>query len=210
VNGTNTQLFVQAENGGLPAIVYGYDSTNGSIPSSFSSNFLVKGDGTASSPAITFSTAPTVTVGGARYFVFVLDSQEQNNQELLSIDDVTITANNQVVWSMADTIRLNSAAPFTLTVQSNGADMAFYVPVAAFNGFGLTGSSTFIFTATHSLSSGGNEEWLFTDRGIPSAITFFATNAPIVDIVVPEPSTIWTGAFSLLAIVALSRRRMKA
>ena len=195
VEGNNTQLFLSGTNG-LPAVVYGYNATNAAIPSTFSTNFLVKGDGTGSSSPITFSTAPVTTLVGNKYFVFVLDAQEPNKLESLQVTNISISVNSNVIWSSTDTILLNSTAIRTLTPTGNGADMAVYIPVAAFNGLNLTGASTFVFSATHFDSSGGNEEWIFTDRGIPTAISFFPANGVIQDIVVPEPTT---GALALLS-----------
>ena len=197
VEGNNTQLFLSGTNG-LPAVVYGYNATNAAIPSTFSTNFLVKGDGTGSSSPITFSTAPVTTLVGNKYFVFVLDAQEPNNTvAALQITNISISVNSNVIWSSTDTILLNSTAIRTLTPTGNGADMAVYIPVAAFNGLNLTGASTFVFSATHFDSSGGNEEWIFTDRGIPTAVSFFPANGVIQDIPsVPEPST---GALALLS-----------
>lgn len=208
VYGDNNNLFVSGTNA-LPAVVYGYNATNAAIPSSFNSNFLVKGDGTGSSAPITFSTAPYTNVNNKLYFVFVLDSQENPTKELLSIDNITITVNGNAIWSTTEAIILNPGAPLTITPQSNGADMAFLVPVAAFNGLGLTGSSTFIFTATHSQSSGGNEEWQFTDKGVTSSVTFFTPGQPIQDlsVTVPEPSTVGMMFLALGGGIAYSRRR---
>ncbi len=199
VNGDNTQLFLTGTNG-LAAVVFGYDATNAAIPSSFSNSLLVKADGTSSSSPITFSSAPFTTLLGNRYFAFVLDAQEPKNLESLQITNISITVNGNVIWSSTETILLNSTAILTLTPQGNGADMAVYIPVAAFNGRNLTGASTFIFSATHFGSSGGNEEWLLTDRGIPTAVSFFPTSGVIQDIpAVPEPSTfalaVLSGAF---------------
>ena len=208
VDGNNTQLFVGST--GLPAVVYGFDATNAAIPSTFSNNFFVKGDGTASSTPITFSSAPTTYLGGMRYFVFVLDAQEPGSNQAISLDNMSISVNNVTIWSTTDTLLLNSRSPLTLTPQGNGADMAFYIPVAVFNNLGLTGSSTFVFTVTQSQSSGGNEEWEFTDRGIPTAITFFAPGETIVDVVVPEPSTTVLAFSSLLALAGFAKYRMKA
>lgn len=203
VNGDNTQLFLSGTNG-LPAVVYGYDATNAAIPSTFNSNFLVKGDGTGSSAPITFSTAPTTTVGSLRYFVFVLDLQETNKNESLSVTNVSITVNNQVIWQSTDDILVNSTTALTLTPLGNGADMALLVPVAAFNGLGLTGADTFIFSATHALSHNGNEEWQFTDRGITSQIVFYLPGESIEDVpAVPEPSTI---AFAMAGLGLIAFR----
>jgi hypothetical protein len=206
VYGNNTQLFLSGTNG-LPAVVYGYNATNAAIPSTFSSNFLVKGDGTGSSAPITFSTAPYSAVGGKRYFVFVLDLQETSNNESLLISNVSVTINNQTIWQSTDSLLVNSSTPLTLTPLGNGADMALLVPVAAFSGLGLTGSSTFIFSATHSLSNNGNEEWQFTDEGITSQVAFFQAGELVQDIAqVPEPATILNAAAGL-GLVAYFRGR---
>ena len=174
----------------------GYDLTNAAIPSTFSNNFLVKGDGVGSSSPLNFVNAPYTTIGASLYFTFVLDLQETNNNESLSVDAFELLVNSTVIWSTQEPILVNNGTPLTLTPLGNGADMALFIPVASFNGLNLTGSDTFIVRATHSLSHNGNEEWLFTDRGITTPIQFFGPTDPIFDPSmnnVPEPSTFVLG-----------------
>ena len=188
--GNNTNVVI-AGTGGLNGIAVGYNSTNAAIPSTFNSSILVKSDGTSSSSPLNFSSAPYTNIGGSRYFVFILDSQETSPARTLSLDLLELVVANVAVWSTTEAILLNSGAPFTLTPLGNGADMAFFVPVSAFNGLGLTGSDTFIFRATHSLSDNGAEEWIFSDRGITTPVSQFGSTAPIFDsqMQIPEPST---------------------
>lgn len=113
-----------------------------------------------------------------------------------------------VVWSTQEAFVLNPSAPLTLTPLGNGADMALFIPVASFNGLNLTGSDTFIVRATHSNSHNGNEEWLFTDRGITTPVVFFDPIDPIFDPGVngiPEPSTFDLGLLGA-GLLALRRR----
>jgi len=200
----------------LPAIVYGYNSTNASIPSIFSTKFLVKGDGTGSSAAINFSTAPYTIVSNQKYFIFVLDIQEPGsvNSYPIQIDNITISLNGVNIWKTTQAMQVNNVGTaITPTPRGNGADMAFYVPVSIFNGRGLTGASTFIFTASHSNTSGGSEEWQFTDKGIPTGITFYSPTDPIFDPGVPELST-WAlaligGSFLVFRCCGSSSRILK-
>ncbi len=207
VQGNNNSMFVTGSNG-LPAIVYGYNATNSSIQSTFSTNFLVKGDGVGSSAPINFSTAPFTIVSNQKYFIFVLDIQEpaSANSYPIQIDNITISVNGVNIWNTTQALQVNNVGTtITPTPSGNGADMAFYVPVSIFNGRGLTGASTFIFTATHSNTSGSSEEWQFTDKGIPTAISFYSSTEPIFDAVVPEPST-WALGLIGGGFIVLRRR----
>lgn len=207
VLGNNAQVGVAGSNG-LNAIAVGYDLTNAAIPSTFSTNFLVKGDGVGSSSPLNFVNAPYTTIGASLYFTFVLDLQETNNNESLSVDAFELLVNSNVIWSTQEPLVVNNGTPLTLTPLGNGADMALFIPVASFNGLNLTGSDTFIVRATHSLSHNGNEEWLFTDRGITTPVQFFGPNDPIFDPSmnnVPEPSTFVLGLLGA-GLLALRRR----
>jgi hypothetical protein len=213
ING-GTSVYV-AGTSGASAFVVGYGSSQNAIPSTFSSNFQVNtSDGTPqSSGTLQFLQIPYASVGGSLYFALVLDAQEvSSNQanpqrEALRIDWVRITVGSTLVWQTTDSILLNATAPFTLTPLGNGADMAIFIPVSIFNGFNLTGSTTFVFTAQHSLGDNGSDEWIFTDRGIGGGTQFFGANQIIQAAEpVPEPST-W--ALSLLGAAALALRSRK-
>lgn len=61
VFGNDANMMVAGSNG-LNAIAVGYDLTNAAIPSTFSTNFLVKGDGVSSSTPLNFANAPNTTI----------------------------------------------------------------------------------------------------------------------------------------------------
>jgi len=95
------------------------------IQSSFRVNFLVLGNETKSSAPLFFKDVPYTTVLGIRYFAFVYDAQETQNNQRISIDDVTVKVDSQTVWSSTEAIFLNgSGGNLTLTPLGNGADFA--------------------------------------------------------------------------------------
>lgn len=188
----------------------GYDATNDAMPATFNSNFLVvSGNGTEfSSVPQLFSDVGYTTLGSTRYFAFVLDAQEISKAASLSIDSVRISVNATEVWRTTEAILLNSTANLTLTPLGNGGDMALYVPVNVFGGLSLTGSSTFVFHATHSLGDNGGDEWRLTDYGVTGVVRRFGPNDPITSdpvTPIPEPSSallLLTG----IGLVAVSRK----
>jgi len=211
------------------AIADGYDLLNDAIPSSFSSNFLVLGDETKSSDPIQISDIPYTSIGGLLYFAFVYDLQETKRNESVIIDDVTISVpNGTEIWSTTEPILLNFenggvTTNLTLKPLGNGADMALFIPVSAFAGFGLKGSDSIIFTSTQSLSHNGNDEWILTDGGVVrpgcdgtqeegTECAPLEKFDPEDDVTaptppVPEPSTVFLlGAGCLFLAVTRSRR----
>lgn len=214
ING-NTSGYVNGTSG-ANAFALGYGATQNAIPSTFSSNFQVNtSNGTEQfSSTLQFMQIPYASVAGGLYFALLLDAQEiasnaaNPNREALQIDMVKITVGSTLVWQTTDIILLNATAPFTLTPLGNGADMALFIPVSIFNGFNLTGSSTFTFSATHSLGHNGSDEWIFTDRGIAGGTQFFGANE-IVQAAepVPEPSTWGLTLFGAFGLLAATRRR---
>lgn len=150
------------------------------IQSTFRVNFLVLGNETKSSSPLFFKDVPYTTVLGIRYFAFVYDAQETQANQRVSIDNVTVKVDSHTIWSSAESIVLNgSGGNYTLTPLGNGADFALYIPVSLFDGRGLTGNSTFVFTATQSDSHNGNDEWVFTDAGVVGTVLKFSENDPI-------------------------------
>jgi hypothetical protein len=173
-----------------------YHTNDASVPSSFSNNFLVINNETKSSAPIAFSTVPYVTgLLGELYFVFVLDSQETQQGVSLQFDTITLTVGGLNVWTMTDSLRINDTtvlADQTRTPLGNGADLALMIPVWFFNNLGLTGNSTFLFTATETLGHNGNDEWKLIGANY-AGTAFFQPNTPInssVPAPVPEPSTL--------------------
>jgi PEP-CTERM motif-containing protein len=232
VDGTPLVEVSVAGTSGNNGIADGYDLLNDAIPSTFNVNFLVLGNETASSAPIQIADVPFTLIGGSPYFAFVYDLQETNSNEDVSIDDVIISVTGVgEIWSSTDVLLLNYAGTLnlTLTPLGNGADMALFVPVSAFDGQSLTGADTLVFTSTQSLSNNGDDEWTLTDRGVvrpgcdgsnPSApacsapLPRFGLTDPITSDVgfsadVPEP-----GGFVLvlggLVVLGLLRRRSAA
>ena len=222
IDGVLPDIFVSATSYDLPANgrVDGYGPSNRDLRESpgYNGNFLVvsaNGTEVLSTPQ-QFANVGYTTIGTTRYFAFVLDSQETKHNELLSIDRVRILVGGTEVWSTTEAIVLNSgAANFTLTPLGNGGDMALYVPIRVFDALSLTGSSTFVFAATHSSGENGGDEWKFTDFGVmrdpvTGTVRRFALNEPVRSelYAIPEPSTallLLTG-IGLLGFV--SRRRV--
>ncbi len=208
-------------------IADGYDLLNSAIPSSFSTNFLVLGDETKSSAPIPISQVPYTSIGGTLYFAFVYDLQETNNNEEVVIEDVTISVTGiGDVWTMTDSLILNfnGTSNLTLTPLGNGADMALFIPVSVFDGLGLTGSNTIVFTSTQSGSNNGNDEWILTDRGVVrpgcdgtgdpddcAPLPQFAPDEAVSSgaATVPEPASIALLGAGVLLLVSFRRKRNK-
>lgn len=207
--------------------------TNNAAPSNtFSANDLINMyDGEVTSDPFPLSKIPVVTVGGNDYFQFIYDMQETGKAETISIDDIVVTALgvmldtdpvNIVVWDYDQakngSIVLNPMVlvdgklvplgPPTATPLGAGGDMALYVPVSAFQGYGLTGSSLLTMTVTQSVSDNGDDEWVVL--GPPGF--FFGPDDSIDDgtpaPVVPEPATL--AIWSVLGVAGLALRRFKA
>lgn len=51
--------------------------------------------------------------------------------------------------------------------------------MSLFDGRGLTGNSTFVFTTTQSDSHNGNDEWIFTDGGVVGTVMKFSASEGI-------------------------------
>lgn len=219
---TDLAAITSAQGNGL---VDGYDNPQDAIPSSFNVNYLSVGDGPpASSVDRMFSDAGYATVAGQLFLTFVYDAQETNPARPVTIDFVRILvgpAFMTVAWETSETIVLNSnPVDQTLTPLGNGADMALYVPLTAFDGLGLTGSSLFRFETQQSNADNGNDEWIFTDFGVLrdgcdgtvpencSPLPMFGPDETVSSSpeVVPEPGTVLLLAGGLLAIAALRRR----
>ncbi len=217
IDAVTPDIFISAVSFGAPAsgIADGYGPSNAALPSTFSKNFLVvSGNGTEfSSAPLLFSNVGYTSLNGQAYFAFVLDAQETQSNASLSIDRVRITVNGVEVWRTTEAILLNSGAKSTrtLTPLGNGADMALYVPVAVFDGLSLTGSSAFVFSATHSLGHNGGDEWRLTDYGVirdpTGVVRRFNPNQLIASDIysIPEPSS---GLLLLagLGVLSLARR----
>jgi len=220
--------------------VLGYDVTSeSSIPSSFNNNILNIGPAHEigmtgihfTSEVFPFTSMVIATLGGDPFFVFVLESQESD--EDLSIDKLSIVVGGAltggplaetVAWMTNEAILINTESPshLTLSPKSQGADLAVYVPVSAFDGLGLTGSSQFRFEVTHSLvANGTEEEWIFSDEGVvrdgcdgsnggagcaENPLTSPGPGDPI-GTPTPEPATVLLLGAGLTLVWALRRKR---
>lgn len=211
VTGVDTNVLLPGTAG--YAVLDGYDVTNMAVPSTFSVNLLVHGDGTFSSSNFNLSQVPYATISGTKYFAFVYDARETGGARSVQIDNVTLSVNGiGAVWSSTDSILLNSTTPYTASPLGTGPDLAVFIPVSAFDGLGLTGSSTAFLTVTQSMSDNGSDEWVWTDRGIIGGVTFFGPDDPIAsessDPAVPEPTTFFLSGGVLLGAGLLMRRKL--
>lgn len=217
IDAVTPDIFISATSYGAPAngIADGYGAENAALPLTFNSSLLtVSRNGTeVSSTPQRFSSVGYTAFRTKAYFAFVLDARESKAGPSLSIDRIRITVNAAEVWRTTEAILLNggAAADFTLTPFGNGADMALYVPVSVFDALSLTGSSRFVFSATHSLGHAGGDVWRLTDYGVirdpAGVVRRFGPHELIRDIYrSPEPSSallLLTG----LGMLARERRR---
>jgi hypothetical protein len=188
---------------GSPVIAFtdGYTTSppgNNTRNQTFSTDIIVQpnnqSSGTLSSAPIAFSAVPVVSIGGQLYFAFVYDVAETGGTgRLIQVTNINITVASVVVWTMTDIISLNddpdTANHTPGALNASSSDMGFYLPVSVFNGLGLTGSSTFIFTASWAQGNNGGDQWVLTDDGLQGIEqAFFGANTPVQT--VPEPGTI--------------------
>jgi len=185
---TDSSSFNVLLNGGA------YITQNSAAGSLFSDEILASGNETKSGTVL-FNKIPYFDVGGTLYFQFVYDLQEQGGEgkKQVSIDDIVISVGSiGTIWDYANGINgsiiLNSTTPYSPSPLSNGGDMALYVPVSLFYGFGLTGSDLLTLTVTQSQSDNGPDEWVVLGEG--SGGSFFQAGDPIGQNDVPEPTTV--------------------
>lgn len=197
VNGASADQWFCGSTGGAWVDAFGSDAS--SFPSSFRTNLISVGDMTlTTSLPFAFSTVPVVTGALSElYFVLSYDLQETGQGHHLQVQQFTLKVGNNVIWTSTDYIDMNATTPSTLTPQGNGADMAVFIPVWAFNNLGLTGSSQLTLSVYQFDADNGNDEWILTDFGVKTPIRYFNPNEPIYsptpgggNNAVPEPSTV--------------------
>jgi len=166
------------------------------------------------SSSFTLSQVPYTTIDGTRYFAFVYDAWEETGgpQHIpVTISDITLTLNGiGPVWSANDSIRLNSAEPYTSSHIGDGFDLAVFVPLSVFEGLDLTGSSTASLTVTQTHGHGQADRW-YLDGSIFSGAQFFGAGDLITsassDPAVPEPTTFLLSGGVLIGAGLLLRRK---
>lgn len=207
VLGTDSNV---ALNGGAYA-----DGTSTAAPSNFNQEIMTLGNETKSG-GVLFSEIPYFDFSSTLYFQFIYDMQETGGNSggglggrPLSIDDIVVSVNGTTtVWdydqSVYGSILLNSTMDFTNTPLGAGGDMDLYIPVALFNGMGLTGNDTLTLTVTQSNADNGTDEWIVLGSG-----TFFGANDEIIGTaaVVPVPTAAWLFGSGLLGLIGIARRK---
>lgn len=184
--------------------------------SSFSKELFTSGNETMSG-TIKFSYIPYFNFDNTLYFQFVYDMQETGHGQELWIDDIQVSVTVAVsgstytypIWdydqaNFNGSIILNSQAPYTSTPLGTGGDMALYLPVSLFDGFGLLGSDLLTLTVTQSYSDDGKDEWVALNSG-----NFFDSNDTIDSTVVPIPSAAILLGSAVVGLVCIGRLRVK-
>jgi hypothetical protein len=194
--------------------------TQSTAPSNwFNQELLTSGDETKTGTTM-FSAIPYFSFENTRYFQFVYDMQEIGGASgggvggrQLNIDDIVISVVGLgTIWTLDKStygsIILNSVSPnFTTTPLGAGGDMALYVPVSLFTGYGLTGSNQLTLTVTQSQSDNGTDEWVVL--GSAGGGSYFGPNEPITN-PVPLPSSVLLLGSGLLGLGLLGYRRKRS
>ena len=212
VNGDDSKVLLSGTSGN--AILDATISGNASASSILILSIENGKDKTGTSSSFTLSQVPYTTIDGTRYFAFVYDAWEQDGgpQHIpVTISDITLTLNGiGPVWSANDSIRLNSATPYTSSHIGDGFDLAVFVPLSVFEGLDLTGSSTASLTVTQTHGHGQPDRW-YLDGSIFSGAQFFGAGDLITsassDPAVPEPTTFLLSGGVLIGAGLLLRRK---
>jgi hypothetical protein len=132
---------------------------------------------------LTLGAIPTVTIGGATYYWFLLDINQNASNPLLSLDDVRIYTSSQGGQTTTNLAALGTSRyqmdggagddnrvelNYNLEAGSGTTDMNMFVPVSFFGG---ASASTFVYLYSqfglHNANNDGYEEWAVRTVAVP-------------------------------------------
>lgn len=169
-----------------------------------------------------FGQLPVVNIGGQNYFAITLDVQQAAVQDSINLTNMSfgfISGNNtSTVWTLPETLVINGTG-YDSTASptgNNGSDLNFFIPLSAFYGYGLTGSSYYYGMFSESGNTGGAEEFVAVKSSAWVAagysVTYLAANTTFEtlgnELVVPEPKAFLLTAAGL-SVILLRRFRSR-